>query len=156
MTLQYSSSSGGQKYLFNITNVGVPIVISPSWIARHSPCCSTKLDKTKLDLNSKQEHSVDIVRSDRISSFYIVRNQTLVKLSLCTFNTYNTYNTYNSYNSFKTFNTFNIFITFNTANTTNRANIVKLREREGRRVDLGRSLKSHLQMVDGGWWMSFP
>ena len=71
MTLQYSSSSGGQKYLFNITNVGVPIVISPSWIARHSPCCSTKLDKTKLDLNSKQEHSVDIVRSDRISSFYI-------------------------------------------------------------------------------------
>ena len=86
---------------------------------------------------------MDIVRSDRISSFYIVRNQTLVKLSLCTFNTYNTYNTYNSYNSFKTFNTFNIFITFNTANTTDRAKL-KLREREGQRVDLGRSLKGHL------------
>ena len=34
--------------------------------------------------------------------------------------------------------------------------IVKLREREGQRVDLGRSLKGHLQMVDGGWWISFP
>ena len=35
-------------------------------------------------------------------------------------------------------------------------NIVKLREREGQRVDLGRSLKGHLWMVDGGWWISFP
>ena len=34
--------------------------------------------------------------------------------------------------------------------------IVKLREREGQRVDLGRSLKGHLWMVDGGWWISFP
>ena len=34
--------------------------------------------------------------------------------------------------------------------------IVKLREREGQRVDLGRSLKGHLLMVDGGWWISFP
>ena len=33
---------------------------------------------------------------------------------------------------------------------------VKLREREGQRVDLGRSLKGHLWMVDGGWWISFP
>ena len=31
--------------------------------------------------------------------------------------------------------------------------IVKLREKEGQRVDLGRSLKGHLWMVDGGWWM---
>ena len=31
--------------------------------------------------------------------------------------------------------------------------VVKLREREGQRVDLGRSLKDHLWMVDGGWWM---
>ena len=31
--------------------------------------------------------------------------------------------------------------------------IVKLREREGQRVDLGRSLKGHLWMVNGGWWM---
>ena len=31
--------------------------------------------------------------------------------------------------------------------------VVKLREREGQRVDLGRSLKGHLWMVDGGWWM---
>ena len=30
-------------------------------------------------------------------------------------------------------------------------NIVKLREREGQRVDLGRSLKGHLWMVDGGY-----
>ena len=29
--------------------------------------------------------------------------------------------------------------------------IVKLREREGQRVDLGRSLKS--SFIDGGWWM---
>ena len=29
--------------------------------------------------------------------------------------------------------------------------IVKLREREGQRVDLGRSLKGHLWMVDGGY-----
>ena len=28
---------------------------------------------------------------------------------------------------------------------------VKLREREGQRVDLGRSLKGHLWMVDGGY-----
>ena len=34
--------------------------------------------------------------------------------------------------------------------------IVKLREREGQRVDLGRLLKGHLWMVDGGWWISFP
>ena len=34
--------------------------------------------------------------------------------------------------------------------------IAKLREREGQRVDLGRSLKGHLWMVDGGWWISFP
>ena len=34
--------------------------------------------------------------------------------------------------------------------------IVKLREREGQRVYLGRSLKGHLKMVDGGWWISFP
>ena len=34
--------------------------------------------------------------------------------------------------------------------------IVKLREREGQKVDLGRSLKGHLWMVDGGWWISFP
>ena len=33
---------------------------------------------------------------------------------------------------------------------------VKLREREGQRVDLVRSLKGHLWMVDGGWWISFP
>ena len=33
---------------------------------------------------------------------------------------------------------------------------VKLRERKGQRVDLGRSLKGHLWMVDGGWWISFP
>ena len=33
---------------------------------------------------------------------------------------------------------------------------VKLREREGQRVDLGRSLKGHLWMVDGGWWYTFP
>ena len=33
--------------------------------------------------------------------------------------------------------------------------IVKLMEREGQRVDLGRSLKGHLKMVDGGWWLSF-
>ena len=32
--------------------------------------------------------------------------------------------------------------------------IVKLREREGQRVDLGRSLKGHLWMVDGG--IPFP
>ena len=29
--------------------------------------------------------------------------------------------------------------------------IVKLREREGQRVDPGRSLKGHLWMVDGGY-----
>ena len=34
--------------------------------------------------------------------------------------------------------------------------VVKLREREGQRVDLGRSLKGHLWMVDGGWWYTFP
>ena len=34
--------------------------------------------------------------------------------------------------------------------------IVKLREREGQGVDPGRSLKGHLLMVDGGWWISFP
>ena len=34
--------------------------------------------------------------------------------------------------------------------------IVKLREREGQRVDLGRSLKGHLWMVDGRWWYTFP
>ena len=34
--------------------------------------------------------------------------------------------------------------------------IVKLREREGQRVDPGRSLKGHLQIVDGGWWISCP
>ena len=33
---------------------------------------------------------------------------------------------------------------------------VKLREREGQRVDLGRSLNGHLWMVDGGWWYTFP
>ena len=33
---------------------------------------------------------------------------------------------------------------------------VKLREREGQGVDPGRSLKGHLWMVDGGWWISFP
>ena len=32
--------------------------------------------------------------------------------------------------------------------------IVKLREREGQRVDLGRSLIGHLWMVDGG--LPFP
>ena len=31
--------------------------------------------------------------------------------------------------------------------------VVKLREREGQRVDSGRSLKGHLQIIDGGWWM---
>ena len=36
------------------------------------------------------------------------------------------------------------------------SSIVKLREREGQRVDLGRSLKGHLWMVDGGWWYTFP
>ena len=35
-------------------------------------------------------------------------------------------------------------------------NVVKLREREGQRVDLGRPLKGHLWMVDGGWWHTFP
>ena len=35
-------------------------------------------------------------------------------------------------------------------------NFVKLREREGQGVDPGRSLKGHLWMVDGGWWISFP
>ena len=35
-------------------------------------------------------------------------------------------------------------------------NIVKLREREGQGVDPVRSLKGHLWMVDGGWWISFP
>ena len=34
--------------------------------------------------------------------------------------------------------------------------IAKLREREGQRVDLGRSLKGHLWMMDGGWWYTFP
>ena len=34
--------------------------------------------------------------------------------------------------------------------------IVKLREMEGQGVDPGRSLKGHLWMVDGGWWISFP
>ena len=34
--------------------------------------------------------------------------------------------------------------------------IVKLREREGQGVDPGRSLKGHLWMADGGWWISFP
>ena len=29
--------------------------------------------------------------------------------------------------------------------------VVKLREREGQRVDLGRSLKGHLKLVDGGY-----
>ena len=29
-------------------------------------------------------------------------------------------------------------------------------QREGQRVDLGRSLKGHLWMVDGGWWYTFP
>ena len=33
---------------------------------------------------------------------------------------------------------------------------VKLREREGQGVDPGRSLKGHLWMMDGGWWISFP
>ena len=33
---------------------------------------------------------------------------------------------------------------------------VKLREREGQGVDPGRSLKGHLWMVGGGWWISFP
>ena len=37
-----------------------------------------------------------------------------------------------------------------------RMNIVKLREREGQGVDLGRSLKGNLWMVDGGWWYPFP
>ena len=36
------------------------------------------------------------------------------------------------------------------------SSIVKLRGREGQRVDLGRSLKGHLWMVDGGWWYTFP
>ena len=36
------------------------------------------------------------------------------------------------------------------------SDIVKLREREGQRVDLGMSLKGHLWMVDGGWWYTFP
>ena len=31
--------------------------------------------------------------------------------------------------------------------------IVKLREREGQRVDLGRSLKGQRYFIDGGWWM---
>ena len=39
---------------------------------------------------------------------------------------------------------------------SNKNIIVKLREREGQRVDLGRSLKGHLWMVDGGWWYTFP
>ena len=34
------------------------------------------------------------------------------------------------------------------------SSIVKLREREGQRVDVGRSLKGHLWMVDGG--IPFP
>ena len=34
--------------------------------------------------------------------------------------------------------------------------IVKLREREGQRVDLGRKVIYRLWMVDGGWWISFP
>ena len=34
--------------------------------------------------------------------------------------------------------------------------IVKLRERERQGVDPGMSLKGHLWMVDGGWWISFP
>ena len=38
----------------------------------------------------------------------------------------------------------------------NKMKIVKLREREGHGVDSGRSLKGHLWMVDGGWWISFP
>ena len=42
------------------------------------------------------------------------------------------------------------------ANTKVVAIIVKLREREGQRVDLGRSLKGHLLFIDGGWWISFP
>ena len=41
-------------------------------------------------------------------------------------------------------------------NTVNNYFVVKLREWEGQRVDLGRSLKGHLWMVDGGWWISFP
>ena len=42
------------------------------------------------------------------------------------------------------------------ASAGNKMVIVKLREREGQRVDPGRSLKGHLWMVDGGWWISFP
>ena len=47
------------------------------------------------------------------------------------------------------------FSCFNPA-AEGRKNIVKLRKREGQRVDLGRSLKGHLKMVDVGWWISFP
>ena len=36
------------------------------------------------------------------------------------------------------------------------SNIVKLREREGQRVDLGRSLKGHLQIVDCRLSYTFP
>ena len=31
--------------------------------------------------------------------------------------------------------------------------IVKLREREGEGVDLGRSLTTQRSFIDGGWWM---
>ena len=44
----------------------------------------------------------------------------------------------------------------NVPSITDILDIVKLREREGQRVDLGRSLKGHLWMVDGGWWYTFP
>ena len=41
-------------------------------------------------------------------------------------------------------------LTFNNIVWSN-IKIVKLREREGQRVDPGRSLKGHLKMVDGGY-----
>ena len=45
---------------------------------------------------------------------------------------------------------------YNIGNCNEINDIVKLREREGQGVDPGRSLKGHLWMVDGGWWISFP
>ena len=48
-----------------------------------------------------------------------------------------------------------LIMTFTVVNTDSII-VVKLREREGQGVDPGRSLKGHLWMVDGGWWISFP
>ena len=43
------------------------------------------------------------------------------------------------------------FVSSHQEQRVSRKNIVKLREREGQRVDPGRSLKGHLWMVDGGY-----